>query len=89
MTGSAVIQFIDRVNDAVKAASPIATMMGLPFLEKITGWVDVATEVGQNAVARAEEGKLVLSSNDKEEINRKLANIQAVNDEIAANIANS
>lgn len=89
MTGSAVIQFIDRVNDAVKAASPIATMMGLEFFNKITSWVDVATDVGQNAIARAEEGELVLSSNDKAEINRKLANIQAVNDQIAENIANS
>lgn len=89
MTGSAVIQFIDRVNDAVKAASPIASMMGLEFFNKITSWVDVATDVGQNAIQRAKDGELVLSSHDITEINRKLAAIQAVNDQIAQNIADS
>lgn len=72
-----IFKFLDGVTDAVRAASPIATMLGIPLVEKLAGWADTAVEVGKNALERAEEGRLVLTSDDKELIASKIAVLDA------------
>lgn len=85
----AIFDFLDKATDVVKAASPLATMFGIPFVEKIAGWADTAVDVGKNAIARAEEGKIVLTSNDKVLINEKIETLEQENDRLAAIIAAS
>lgn len=89
MDRESIFDFMDKVTDVVKSASPLATMMGIPFVETIAKWADTAVEVGQNAITRAEEGKVVLTSQDKETIETKIAALHALNDELAEYIANS
>lgn len=89
MNKVAILDFLDKATDAVKAVSPIATMFGIPFVEKIAGWADTAVEIAQNAVERADEAKVVLTSTDVNEINAKITALQAVNAGLADYIKNS
>ena len=86
MDKAKILQFLDGVTDALKAAAPVATMLGIPLVEKLVGWADTAVEVGQNALTRAEEGKLVLSSDDKDLIASKIAALESENARLNAEI---
>lgn len=89
MDKAKIFEFLDKVTDVIKSASPLATMMGIPFIEKIAGWADTAVEVGQNAIQRAEEGLLVLNSDDVADINAKIAALHAINNDLAKYIEES
>lgn len=89
MNKESILEFLDKATDAVKAVAPIASMFGVPFVQQVAGWVDTAVDIAKNAVARADEAKVVLTSNDKDEINAKIAALQATNDQLADYIANS
>lgn len=78
MDKKSIFDFMDKVTDVVKAASPLATMFGIPFVEKIAGWADTAVDVGKDAIARAEESNLVLTSEDKVFIEEKIVNLEAL-----------
>lgn len=84
-----ILEFMDKVTDVVKSAAPLATMFGIPFVEKIAGWADTAVDVGKNVLERAEEGKIVLESHDVDDINARIAKLSAENDKLAEIIANS
>lgn len=84
-----ILAFLDKATDVIKSAAPLATMLGVPFVEKIAGWADTAVEVAQNALQRAEEGKVVLNSDDIADINARIEALHSVNNELAEYIANS
>lgn len=89
MNKESILAFLDKATDAVKTVAPFATMFGIPFVEKVAGWADTAVDIAQNAVARADEAKVVLTSTDVDEINAKIAALKAENDTLADYIANS
>ena len=86
MDKKSIFDFMDKVTDVVKAASPIATMLGIPLVEKVAGWADTAVDVGKNAIARADEGKIVLTSVDKADINARIAALESANAALNAEI---
>lgn len=80
---TSILNFLDKVTDAAKQITPIASEFGIPFVEKVTGWADTAVDIAKNAVERAEEANVVIHSTDKDEINAKITALQAVNDDLA------
>jgi hypothetical protein len=86
---NAILDFLDKATDAVKSITPIASGLGVPFVDAIAGWADTAVDIAKNATTRASDAKIVLSSNDKDEINRKIAELDRVNNELADYIRNS
>lgn len=84
-----IFDFLDRVTDAVEKFAPIATSLGIPFVETVSGWADTAVDIAKNALERKNEAKIVLSSQDEDEINRKIAALQATNNALADYIKNS
>lgn len=86
MDKSDILDFMDTVTDLAKSAAPLATMLGIPLVETVAGWADTAVDVGKNALARAEEGKLVLSGVDKADINARIAALERANAALNAEI---
>lgn len=82
MDKASIFDFLDKATDVVKAAGPIATMLGIPFVEKLTQFADTAVEVGKNAVNRSLDLKEGLTSNDETYINAKIAELEAANEEL-------
>lgn len=89
MGKASILEFLDKATDAIKAVAPIASSFGVPFVQQIAGWADTAVDIAQNAVARADEAKVVLTSTDVNEINAKITALQAENNQLADYIANS
>lgn len=84
-----ILEFLDKATDAIKAVAPIASSFGIPFVEKVAGWADTAVEIAQNALKRAEEADVVISSQDKDEINEKIKALHEENNALADYIRNS
>lgn len=85
----AILNFLDKATDAAKSIAPIATMLGVPLVEKVTSWADTAVDIAKNAVERVEDAHEVITSDDKSEIEAKIAELQLVNNELADYIRNS
>ena len=81
-----ILGFLDKVIDVAQAAGPIATMLGIPFVEKITQFADTALDIGKNVLERAEEANIVLSSQDVDDINVRLAQLETINADLHAKI---
>lgn len=84
-----ILEFLDKATDAVKAVAPIASSLGIPFVEKVAGWADTAIDIAKNISERAGEAQVVLTSDDEEEINAKIAELDEVNNDLAEYIKNS
>lgn len=84
-----ILEFLDKATDAAKAIAPTASSFGIPFVEKVTAWADTAVDIVKNSIERAEEAKIVLTSDDEAEINAKIAALDAVNNELAEYVRNS
>lgn len=80
MNAKAILEFLDRVTDAAKEFAPIASQFGIPLVEKVAGLADSAVDIAQNALERAEDAKVVFSSEDKELIEQKIQNLRISND---------
>lgn len=74
--------------DTVETLMPIATALGAPteLVSQVTNIAGALIETGQNVAARIEEGTVVATSTDQDELKSILARIQAKNDELAAYI---
>ncbi len=81
-----VLGFLDKVIDVAQAAAPLAALLGIPFAEKIAGFADTAVDIGKNLLERADEAKIVLSSQDVDDINVRLAQLEAVNADLHARV---
>ncbi len=86
MDKAKLFDFLDKATDVVKAAAPLATMMGIPFIEKMSGWADAAVDVGKHAIEAGVVGKEVLTSNDVNFINDKIAALEISTAAMAAEV---
>lgn len=84
-----VLEFADKVTDAVKKFAPVASEFGVPFVEKVANLAETAIDVLQNAVVRGKEAQEVLNSEDQTRINNKINELRAVADEIHRRIQNT
>lgn len=84
-----VLAFADKVTDAIKQFAPVASDLGVPFVEKLANMADTAVDILQNAHTRGTEAQEVLSSEDQERIDDKIAELKAVADEVHARILNT
>jgi len=84
-----VLEFADKVTDAVKRFAPVASDFGVPFVEKVANLADTAVDILQNAVTRGNEAKEVLSSNDQARIDAKINELRTVADELNQRILNT
>lgn len=69
----------------VQALAPLAALGG----PTVAGAVSIAAtlaEIGQNVLEKIEDGQIVATSQDKDQIKAILAEIQAQNDALAARI---
>lgn len=89
MSIKSLLEFLDKVTDAAKKFAPIASDFGIPMVEKVAGMADTAVEIAQNALERAEDAKVVLTSEDKDDIEARIAALDAVNNDLATFIRNS
>lgn len=89
MDSDDVLHFLNKAMATVKAASPLIASLGLPLVEKISGIADVALEVAENVLKRAEESKIVLHTTDEVEIREIIEGLRKENDHLAAIIASS
>lgn len=78
-----MLEFLDQVTDAAKKFAPIATELGIPFVEKVAGLADTAVDIAQNALERAEDAKVVLTSQDKIDIEKRITTLNSINDDLA------
>lgn len=86
---SELLDFMDKVTDAVKKFAPVASDLGLPIVEKVANIADTAVEVAQNILERAEDAEIVLKSEDKDDIEARIARLREANNDLAAFIRNS
>lgn len=84
-----ILEFLDKVTDAAKKFAPLASQFGVPVVEKVAGLADTAVDIAQNALERAEDAKVVLTSKDKDDIEARIAKLRAINDDLAEFIRNS
>lgn len=77
MNKAAVFEFLDKATDLVKAAAPLATMLGIPFVEKIAGWADTAVDIGKHTLETGMVAAEVLTSHDEDHIKSKIAELEA------------
>jgi len=84
-----VLEFADRVTDAVKKFAPVASDFGIPFVEKLANLADTAVDILQNATARATDAKDVLDSKDQTAINAKIEELKAIADSVHQRILNT
>jgi hypothetical protein len=89
MSKTSILEFLDKATDAIKVIAPIASDFGVPFVEKIAGWADTAVDIAKNATQRAVDAGVVLHSDDVNEINQKIAELDALNNALADYIKNS
>ena len=84
-----ILEFLDKVTDAAKRFAPIASNFGIPMVEKVASMADTAVDIAQNVLERAEDAKVVMTSKDKEDIEARIAALDAVNNDLAAFIRTS
>lgn len=74
--------------DTVQALLPIATALGAPtgLVDKVTNIAQATLETGQHVQAKIEEGTIVATSQDQDQLKSILAQIEAENDALAAYI---
>lgn len=84
-----ILDFLDKVTDAAKEFAPIASDFGIPLVEKVAGIADSAVEIAQNILDRAEDAKVVLTSEDKADIEARIEALRAENNRLAEFIRNS
>lgn len=84
-----VLEFADKVTDAVKQFAPVASELGVPFVEKLANMADTAVDILQNAHNRGSEAMEVLDSEDEARIENKIAELKAVADAVHARILNT
>ncbi len=89
MNAKGILTFLDKITDAAKQFAPIASQFGVPFVEKVAGLADTAVDIAQNALERAEDAKVVFTSNDKELIEAKIAELHAVNNDLMDFVRNN
>ena len=81
-----ILDFMDKAVKMVESASPLATALGIPFVEQIAKIADTAINVGQNAIARKDDVNVILTSKDETEINAHIVKLDAINAELNAKI---
>lgn len=85
----AILDFLDKATDMIKVAAPLATVFGIPFVEKIAGIADTAVDVAKDTLKQAEETKDVLTSEEKEFVQTKLEQLSMEADRLNEIIVNS
>lgn len=78
---------LGSIISAVKTLTPLGGVLGIG--EKLAGIVTTAIDVGQNAVQRIEDGTAVAHEHDVDNIKAKIAELEAINDDLATQIENS
>lgn len=68
----------------VQALAPLATAAGAPagLAEKVTGIAGAVLDTAENINQRIDEGKIVASATDQDQLKALVAGIQAENDEL-------
>ncbi len=82
MNAKSILQFLDDVTDAAKRFAPIASEFGIPLVKQVAGLADLAVDIAQNALERAEDAKVVFKSEDKELIEAKIVELRSKNDDL-------
>jgi hypothetical protein len=72
--------------NAVQALAPLATAAGAPagLVEKVSGIAGAVIDTAQNVNKRIEEGKIVATSTEQDQLKALVAGIQAENDALDA-----
>jgi len=84
-----ILDFADRVTDTVKKFAPVASTLGIPFVEKLANLADTAVEILEDAVTQTTEATEVLNSNDQKRIDAKIEELRSVADDINRRILNT
>lgn len=68
----------------VQALAPLATAAGAPegLAEKVTGIAGAVLDTAENITQRIDEGKIVATATDQDQLKALVAGIQAENDEL-------
>jgi hypothetical protein len=68
----------------VQALAPLATAAGAPegLAEKVTGIAGAVLDTAENINQRIDEGKIVATATDQDQLKALVAGIQAENDEL-------
>lgn len=74
--------------ETMEALAPLAVLGG-PAAAGIGSIAATLADIGQNVLDKIEDGAVVASSDDKEQVKALLAQIQAENDTLAARIRSS
>lgn len=86
---NSVKMFMDQALSAVKMAKPLAGMLNSELAEKVSGWANTAIEVGKNIMDRADDIGVVITSDDKDDINRRIEALEKQNAALNEQIVNS
>lgn len=81
---SAVISGLQQGLSLVQTMAPLATAVGAPpgLVEKVTNIAGAVLDTAQNVSQRVEEGAIVATSNDQQQLKDIVASIQRENDEL-------
>ena len=84
---SGLINSLRTVSNAVMTATPIASALGIG--EKVISMAEIALDIAKNVGDRVEEGTIVVASHEANDIKMLISELQAINDNLAEQIASS
>jgi hypothetical protein len=73
----------------VKKLAPLAKVFGGPMVSHVADIAAALAATGRNAITRVEEGAAVASEDDQAKLKKTIDQLAAVNDGLAAEIADS
>jgi len=81
-----LLEGLQKGLDVVETLKPIATALGAPpeLVNKVTNIAAAVLDTGQHTMGLIEEGTIVATSTDQDQLKALLARIQAENDDLDA-----
>lgn len=86
MDFSKIAAGLEKVLETVQILTPLAKKIGGPMLGSIAEIVEAGAKIGENALERAKEGSIVLTSRDETAIRTIIADLRGANNELMAEI---
>ncbi len=88
MSGIAIADIIATLTagkNIIHSLEPIANSLGVP--KQVTDLINTVTEIGVNVLDRIDEGKVVATSHDQEQVQAINEELAVINDRLANRIA--
>lgn len=89
MNATSILEALRKGLALVDQFVPIASIVGGPIVQEVVNIAKSVLSVATNVKSRVEEGSVVFSTNDQEELDRIISLLQAENDRLAEYIAKS